>query len=75
MTLSNCNVGMNYHVDRIELDDKIKTRLEILGMTKNTIVSVLNKKRSGTIIIKIRGTRFALGKSVTDGIEVRGDEE
>ncbi len=75
MTLSNCNVGKDYHVDKIELDDKIKRRLEILGMTKNTIVSVLNKKRSGTIIIKIRGTRFALGKSVTDGIEVRGDEE
>ena len=75
MTLSDCNVGMNYHVDSIELNDKIKRRLEILGMTKNTVISVLNKKRSGTLIIKIRGTRFAIGRSITDGIIVRGDEE
>lgn len=73
--LSDCSVGMDYRVDGIELNDKIKRRLEILGMTKNTVISVLNKKRTGTLIIKIRGTRFALGRSITDGIVVRSDEE
>ena len=75
MMLSDGSVGMDYRVDGIELNDKIKRRLEILGMTKNTVISVLNKKRTGTLIIKIRGTRFALRRSIADGIVVRSDEE
>ena len=47
-----------------------KRRLEILGMTGNSRVMVLGSKKSGTKIIKVRGTRFALGADFANGIEV-----
>lgn len=70
MKLSEGTVGNLYFVKSIELDTPAKRRLEILGMTGNAIVSVLNSKRSGTKIIKVRGTRFALGAEFAEGIEV-----
>ena len=33
-------------------------------------MKVLNRKRYGAVIIKIRGTRIALGKAIAGGIEV-----
>ena len=40
-------------------------------MTKETPVSVVNRKGRGILIIKLRGTRFALGYNITKNIEVR----
>ncbi|WP_296877039.1 FeoA family protein [Thomasclavelia sp.] len=45
-------------------------RLEALGMTKHAPFSVLNKKGKGIMIIKIRGSRFALGYNISKNIEV-----
>ncbi|MBR5613932.1 MAG: FeoA domain-containing protein [Clostridia bacterium] len=70
MKLSDGAVGKSYSVKNIDLSLKVKRRLEILGMTGNASVDVLNSKKSGTKIIKVRGTRFALGKSFAEGIEV-----
>ena len=39
-------------------------------MTKDTEVHVLNNKKSGSIIMKVRGTRFAIGKRIAEGILV-----
>ena len=44
-------------------------------MTKRTRVSVLNRKGKGILIIKLRGTRFALGYNITKNIEVKEDGE
>ena len=30
----------------------------------------LNKKNQGAVIIKVRGTRFAIGKEIADAIEI-----
>ena len=49
-------------------------RLEALGMTDRAPVSVLNRKGKGILIIKLRGTRFALGYNITRNIEVDRDE-
>lgn len=70
MTLRNSNIGGNYIVKSIDLPKDIKRRLEILGMTDNTKISVINKKKSGGMIIKIRGTRFAIGKGFAEKITV-----
>ena len=40
----------------------------MLGMTHGTEILVLNKKPSGPMIIKVRGTRFAIGRKFCDGI-------
>lgn len=68
MQLVEANVGDICRVINIELPEKIQKRLQMLGMTNNSDVEVLKKKYSGTMIIKIRGTRFALGKKFAKGI-------
>jgi ferrous iron transport protein A len=35
-----------------------------------TPVTLLNKKGSGSVIFKVRGTRLAVGKRISDGIEI-----
>ncbi len=71
MTLSDAKVGKTYSVQNIDLEIKVKRRLEILGMTGGSFVEVLNSKISGTKIIKVRGTRFAVGKEFAEGIEIK----
>ena len=38
-------------------------------------LEVLNRKRSGTMIVRVRGTRFALGRGITGKIEVAEDKK
>ena len=73
MTLSEGNIGSSYRIRRIELEEQVTRRLEMLGMTKGTDVLVLNKKRNGPMIIKVRGTRFALGRDFARGIYLEED--
>jgi len=68
MVLSKAVKGKEYIIEHIELDTNIKRRLQVLGMTHSTKITVLNKKSLGPMIIKVRGTRFALGKAFCDGI-------
>ncbi len=75
MKLSEGIVGKSYAVGEIALDLPVKRRLEILGMTMNTMVTVVNSKSSGTKIIKVRGTRFALGADFAEKIQVEPREE
>jgi len=65
--------GNCYKVKNIKLEPVVKRRLEMLGMTEYSDVILLNKKKSGAVIIKVRGTRFALGKEFAEGIEIGGD--
>ena len=48
----------------------LERRLEALGMTEGTRVSVLRKKRLGAMIVKVRGTRFAVGLGISTHIRV-----
>ncbi|HAL63436.1 MAG: ferrous iron transport protein A [Firmicutes bacterium] len=68
MRLSDAKKGSSYIVLGIDLDLKVKRRLQMLGMTHGTAIDILNKKISGPMIIKVRGTRFAVGKKFCDGI-------
>ena len=70
MTLREGTIGNKYQVKEIQLEDKVKRRLQMLGMTKGTGVQVLHNKKSGSIIMKVRGTRFAIGKRIAEGILV-----
>ena len=47
----------------------------MLGLTKGTNIEVLNNKKSGSLIFKVRGTRFAIGKKIANGIEVLLEEK
>lgn len=70
--LSHAEVGGKYTVERIELGGESARRLEMLGMTRRTGIEVLAKKRRGPMIVRVRGTRFAIGGGFADGIYVNG---
>lgn len=70
MKLIECEKGSTYQVKQVLVAEAIGRRLEALGVNEKTPVTILNKKGSGSIIIKIRGTRLALGKKIAEGIEV-----
>lgn len=70
MTLDKGTVGKSYTVEKIDLPDQVEHRLEALGMTLGTQVLVLERKEKGPTVLKVRGTRFALGWGITRRIEV-----
>ena len=70
MKLNEGEVGETYLVINVISDAAITRRLEALGVNEMTPVSVLNKKGSGSVIFKVRGTRLAVGQKISDGILV-----
>ncbi|GFO85178.1 hypothetical protein ANBU17_15250 [Anaerostipes butyraticus] len=70
--LSQGRIGNTYTVQKMELPINIEKRLEALGMTHGTSVLILNSKSRGVLIVKVRGTRFALGRNITENIQVGG---
>ena len=70
MNVSQAQKGRTYHVKKVNLEGNIERRLEMLGMTDQVKLMVLNKKNQGAVIIKVRGTRFAIGKEIADAIEI-----
>lgn len=69
--LNECEIGGWYVVAGVQVDEGITRRLEALGVNEGTPVNILNKKGSGSVIIKVRGTRLALGRRLSEGITVR----
>ncbi|MCH1983972.1 ferrous iron transport protein A [Ruminococcus sp. OA3] len=74
MKLIEGEVDSSYRVVRMDLPLNVDRRLEALGMTGDSRVLVMNKKKRGAMVIKVRGTRFAIGKSIAEHIEVREDD-
>ena len=74
MTLYEGQVGGQYFVEDIGIEQGISRRLQALGLIEGTKVKMLNRKRNGSLIIYVRGTRLALGKRITSGIVVKGVE-
>ncbi len=75
MLLKDAKIGDTCIVEQIHLPFQLERRLEALGMTKETPISVLNRKGKGILIIKLRETRFALGYNITKNIEVKDGEK
>ncbi len=71
MLLKDIPAGKSCIVEKLSLPFQMERRLEALGMTKESMVSVLNRKGKGIMIIKLRGARFALGYNMTKNITVR----
>lgn len=75
MLLKDVAMGLDCIVEKISLPFQMEQRLHALGMTKDTRISVLNRKGKGIMIIKLRGSRFALGYHMTKNISVRKVDE
>lgn len=70
MKLYEGETGHSYLVRSVTTEEGITRRLEALGVNENTKITILNKKQSGSMIIKVRGTRLAIGRRITGGIDV-----
>ena len=70
MKLNQAEILQNYRITSVQEQEKIQRRLEALGILEGTKVVVLNRKRNGSTIIKVRGSRWALGNEIAEGIEV-----
>ena len=69
MKLNQAEILQNYRITSVQEQEKIQRRLEALGILEGTKVVVLNRKNNGSTIIKVRGTRWALGNEIAEGIE------
>ena len=70
MTLYEGTMNEEYQLTGMYMNEEILRRLEARGMNDGTRVTVLNRKKHGAIIIKVRGTRLALGRKLAQQIEV-----
>ena len=71
-TLDQGIIGQYYQVVSLkDLGEPVARRLESVGMTAGSVICVLNNKSHGTDIIRLRETRWALGRSITSCIQVR----
>lgn len=69
--LSEGSVDKNYVIEAILLEDLILRRLEALGVNEGTTIKIISKKKSGTLAVKVRGSRLAFGKHISENIEVK----
>lgn len=70
MTLQEGTEGTGYLVEKVELPLDLERRLGALGLIEGSRVHVLRKKHRGAMIIKVRGTRFAVGNGISCHIKV-----
>lgn len=70
MKLSKGEKGRAYLVQDVQVLPSVARRLEALGVNFNTRITLTNRKKNGTVIIKVRGTWLALGQKIAGGIEV-----
>lgn len=71
MQLYESEIGKKYMVTKVLTPEAIARRLDALGMNEDTTIAVLAKKRGGPMIVKVRGTRLALGKNISTKIQVK----
>ncbi len=69
--LKDVNEGKSCVIEKIQLPEQMTHHLQALGMTDKAAVSVVKRKGKGIVIIKLRGSRFALGYNITKNIKVR----
>lgn len=70
MKLKDASIGQSCIVQEINLPFQLERRLEALGMTKGTVIEIISRKGKGIMIIRLRGTRFALGVNITGNIDI-----
>lgn len=71
MTLKEGKNNNTYQVLSIHTDLRLERRLEALGLTEGTLITILNNDKKGSLTAKFRGTRFALGRRIADHIDVK----
>ena len=71
MRLCDGELGGTYRVEEICLAMQMERRLEALGLTPGGFIEIMNKKPRGALVVKFRGSRFAIGRKMAENIQVR----
>ena len=71
MTVREGKKGYSYLVQNMNLENQVAYRLQALGLTEGTTLTILNNKRRGAVIFKVRGTRLAVGREIAGAIEIQ----
>ena len=71
MTLKEGTNNHTYVVEKIRIELNLERRLEALGLTEGSQITVLNNDKKGALTGKFRGTRFAFGRRIADNIFVK----
>ena len=59
-----------YQVQEINIELNLERRLEALGLTTGSMITILNNDKKGAVTVRFRGTRFAMGRRIADHITV-----
>lgn len=70
MTLFQAEVNKQYAVKGLYVEESLTRRLQALGLNDGTRIAIMTRKKKGALIIKVRGTRLAVGRHIASGIEV-----
>ena len=57
--------GHTYRVLSIQIELQLERRLEALGLTDGSLITILNNDKHGALTVK-----FALGRRIADHIEI-----
>lgn len=71
MTLKEGKSKGVYEVVDIQVELNLERRLEALGLTTGTKVTVQSNDKKGAMTVKFRGTRFAMGRHIAESIFVK----
>ena len=74
-TLADVLPGRKYRIIKIDGGCKLNCRLCALGLNPNEVIYVFSKSRGGPLCIKIKGTKFAIGRGMAQKIIVREAKE
>lgn len=74
MNLKEGKNNHTYRVINIDTPLSLERRLEALGLTEGARIIILNNDKKGSLTVKFRGTRFALGRQIASHIEVKEEE-
>ena len=59
MTLKQGNSNTSYQVVSIQLEEKLERRLEALGLTEGSTITIMNNQKKGSLTVKFRGIQTA----------------
>ena len=71
MTVKEGTNNHTYVVEKIRIELNLERRLEALGLTEGSQITVLNNDKKGAMTVKFRGPRFAFGRRIADNIFVK----
>lgn len=70
MTLKQGKSNHTYRVESLQTALDLERRLEALGLTEGSHITILNNQKKGALTARFRGTRFAIGRQIAERILV-----